>query len=107
MPREQPAMRVMTQYRARRTMVYELEFNGVVFDVHVTPRDSDECPGDWRVEVRTSHAADATSLTQWGSTRAEALQSVAREWVLQTHARGLPRCDWEAVTQVLTAVMAI
>jgi len=107
MKREQPPMRVVTQYRARRTMVYELEFNGVVFDIHVTPRETDACPGDWQVEVRTSHAADAVRLAQWGATRAEALQGLAREWASQTSTRGLPRCDWEAVAQVLTAVRAI
>jgi hypothetical protein len=103
----QPPMRVVTQYRSRRTMVYELEFNGVVFDIHVTPRETDASPGDWCVEVRTSHAADAVSLLQWGPTRAEALAGLAREWGSQTVERRLPICDWEAVAQVLTAVKAI
>jgi hypothetical protein len=102
-------LRIATQYRdrARRSSIYELENAGASLDIHVSPRKTAEDAGDWLVEAHNSHAADAVVISEWGQTRAEALQAVGQAWTKAAWSRNLAPFDWEAVAKLLLGVRAI
>jgi hypothetical protein len=104
---EPGGLRITNQYRSRRGMMYELECNGNNLDVHVTARENAGDPADWRVDARLGHAEDAATITEWGDTRAAALERVGRSWAEQCWARSLPSFDWEHVAKALTLVRAL
>ena len=100
-------LHITNQYRSRRGMMYELECNGNNLDVHVTARENAADPGEWRVDARQGHAEDAATITEWGDTRAAALERVGRAWDLQSRALSLAPFDWELVARALTLVRAL
>jgi len=87
--------------------MYELECDGKNLDIHVSARESDADPGEWRVEARSGRSEDAAMIAEWGDTRAAALERVGRTWVSESWARHLPSFDWERVVQALTQVRAL
>jgi hypothetical protein len=97
-------LRIVTQYRARRGMVYELESEGATLNVHVAPRATPVDAGEWAVEARNSRAADAVAIVAWGATRTDALAAVGRDWQLNDT---LHPFDWNAVRTLLTTVGAL
>ena len=101
-------LRIATQYRDRKkqSSVYEFENAGVSLDIHVSPRKTAEDPGEWLVEGHNSHAADAVVISEWGPTRAEALQAVGRTWA-NASSQNLAPFDWDAVAKLLLTVRAI
>jgi transposase-like protein len=102
-------LRIATQYRdrARQSSVYELENAGTLLDIHVSPRKTAEDAGEWLVEAHNSHAVDAVVVSEWGPTRAEALQAVGRTWDKTAWSRNLAPFDWEAIAKLLLNVRAI
>jgi hypothetical protein len=104
--KEEPlvSLRIVTQYRARRGMVYELESEGAMLDVHVVPRSTPVDAGEWAVEARSSHGTDSVAVVGWGATRSDALAAVGRDW--QQNATLHP-FDWNAVRTLLSAVGAL
>jgi hypothetical protein len=101
---EPSALRIVTQYRARRGMVYELEFEGAILDVHVVPRATEVDAGEWAVEARTSHGTDAVAVVGWGATRTDALAAVGRDWQENNALRAF---DWSAIQKLLSSVGAL
>ena len=97
-------LRIVTQYRARRGMVYELEFEGAMLNVHVAPRATPVDAGEWAVEARSSRGSDAVAITCWAATRSDALAAVGRDWQLN---EALHPFDWNAVRTLLTTVGAL
>jgi len=56
----------------------------------------------WRIEARTSGAAEAPIVTAWGRTRRRALEEVAARW--DGRARTVerwPDVDWDEVAAIL------
>ncbi len=101
------ALRVVTQYREKTSMIYELMCGDAELDVRISPRQSSEDHGDWRIEARPGRASGAACVAGWASTRREALLEVGRKWASAEAPIGLPSFDWEAVARVLTAVSAL
>ncbi len=106
-PKDDKALRIVQQYRDKSSMIYELEGGGAELDVRISPRQSSDDSGEWRIEARPGRALDATCVAEWAATRREALLEVARKWQSSEAASGLPAFDWEAVAGVLTKVRAL
>jgi hypothetical protein len=106
-PAPQPLCKVTMQYRSGAGKVFELESAGKMLDVRVTPRDTPESAGEWRVAVQDRRGGDAVVIAEWGATRSEALDKVSRTWVEQMTEQKLNAFDWAAVTNTLLAIRAI
>ena len=102
------ALRITNQFRSKGGMAYDLKCEGVRLTLLVSAKTGSDDPGEWRVEARGGRAAeDAVTIVQWGATRVEALQAVAKQWGDELATDGLRVFDWEAVAQVLTSVRAL
>ena len=102
------ALRITNQFRSKGGMAYDLKGEGVRLTLHVSAKTGSDDPGEWRVEARAGRATEeAVTVVQWGATRVEALQAVARTWAAELATDGLRVFDWEAVAQVLTSVRAL
>jgi hypothetical protein len=105
--REAGALKITTQYRSRQGMIYELECQGSVLDLHVSPRSDSADSGEWCIAAHSGRLAGATTITEWGDTRADALRRVGRAWSAQAAGLGLPSFDWQAVETLLATVRAV
>ena len=107
-PRKDPnALRITNQFRAEHGMVYELKRERDKLIVRVFGRANSKDPADWRIEARISDAAEATVVTEWAATKAEALQKIGSAWTTLAFEQGLPTFDWVNVAEVLHAVRAV
>jgi hypothetical protein len=103
---QQPLLKITTQRRDKRGMVYELQSaSGSPLEVHVWREAFDGTPHGWRVEAHDSHLADATVIGKSGVTAADALRDVGLEW--NTRQLKLSEFDWDAVASLLRTVRAI
>lgn len=98
------ALRITAQFRIRNGMAYELRQSGARLTLLITEQPTHEARSEWIVEASSAQAPGA-AVAQAGSTRAEALRRTGELWAAD--ARGLPRFDWDAVTQALAMVRAI
>ena len=105
--KDKDKLKITNQFRDKRGMVYDLKCEGDRITVYVSPRENPNDAGDWRVEVRTSHAPEAVVIAEWGATRADALREVGRQWASNATTLGLPTFDWDAVATALNAVRAL
>ncbi len=101
------ALKITTQFRAKRAMVYELRGNGANLSLSVSPRESASDAGEWRIEAAAVHGPSTVSIVEWGPTRAETLREIGQTWGLEASSRGLPTFDWDEVARLLSTVMAI
>lgn len=101
------ALKITHQARGRNGMVYDLSAEGHRLTVSIFQRENPQEPGDWRVEARASRADEAIVVSEWGTTRAEALERVGATWAARAEADGLPSFDWKAVATLLDSVRAI
>src|SRR5271165_3837726 len=99
-----PSVRITNQFRKRQAMVYDLSCDDVRLTLEVTPRDSEDGLGEWRVEAFARQAPEKPTIDEPGTTRSEALQAVARSWVAKRGTFGFPTLDWDAVAEALLAV---
>ena len=106
-PKPEPLCKVTMQYRRGAGKVFELESQGQLLDVCVTPREGSENGGAWRVAAQDRRGGDAIVITESAATRGEALERVGRAWVDQMVSRNLGSFDWSAVTSTLLAIRAI
>jgi hypothetical protein len=88
-------------------MTYELECKGAELCLRISPRETPEDGGEWRVEARPGRADDAKVVAEWGATRSDALREVGRVWSTQAVDGALPTFDWDAVARALTSVRAL
>ena len=80
-PKEPVTVRITQQFRERNSMTYELDCSGVplVLRVFFPVADSESC---WRIEARTGHPLQGLEASASASSRAEAFQTIARDWHL-------------------------
>lgn len=88
-------------------MVYDLSCNEVRLTLEMTSRENDEGLDEWRIEAFARQAPERPTVDETGTTRRDALLSVARTWVAKKGILGFPALDWDAVAEVLGAVRAI
>src|SRR5580700_1571218 len=106
-----PSVRIMTQFRDGRSMVYDFSCDAERLIVEIAP--SETSIGAFTAAARTraagphTRAAVEPSLAEAGPTRGEALRAVGRAWASKNGALGFPTIDWELVSQALVAVRAI
>jgi hypothetical protein len=106
-----PSVRIMTQFRDGRAMVYDFSCDAERLIVEIAP--SETSIGAFTAAARTraagphTRAAVEPSLAEAGPTRGEALRAVGRAWASKNGALGFPTIDWELVSQALVAVRAI
>lgn len=98
------AARIVMQYRAKRSMVYELECNGAQLELQITPREE---AGEWSVQARPGREPDTECIAETGPTRGDALREVARRWAAESESRTLPSVDWDAISRLLAEVHAL
>jgi hypothetical protein len=102
------ATRIVNQYRDRenRGMVYEFRHGD---DRLALLAARSESPGEpeWRFEARTAQAPQLVMIGDWGRTRAEALDALAKLWSSKVAGLPIPSFDWLAVTSALSAVKAL
>ncbi len=102
------ALRITNQFRSKGGMAYDLKCEGVRLTLHISPKTGSDDPGEWRVEARGGRATEeAVTIMEWGATRTEALQAVAKSWAGELATDGLRVFDWEAIAAVLTSVRAL
>ncbi len=101
------ALRIVTQYRDKASMIYELKCGDADLAVRITPRQNSEDSGEWRIEARHDRSSETNFVGKWAATRREALDEVGRNWVSTEAETGRPSFDWEAVARVLTEVRAL
>jgi hypothetical protein len=101
------ALKITHQARGRNGMVYDLIAEGHRLTVSIFQRESTQEPGDWRIEARASRADEAIVVSEWGSSRVEALKAVGAAWTARAQADALPTFDWDAVSKLLESVRAV
>jgi len=101
------ALKITHQARGRNGMVYDLSAEGNRLTVSIFQRENPQEPGDWRIEARASRADEAIVISEWGTSRSEALKSVGTAWSARQMTDNLPSFDWEAVEKLLDSVRAI
>lgn len=101
-----PAARITQQFREANNMTYELDCAGSPLIVRIFPIESGGRV-DWRLEVRTTDAADAIVAKATASSRAAAFDEIVAWWRENGPLRGLATYDWAAVATAMTAVRAI
>ncbi|WP_394832558.1 hypothetical protein LVJ94_39250 [Pendulispora rubella] len=101
------ALRITDQFRKEESMVYDFRCDDDRLTISIAQRSSQEDEGEWRVRAWVRGTAETEVVTEWGATRAEALQAVARTWAEQHLERKLPTFDWDAVAAALGTVRAL
>jgi hypothetical protein len=100
-----PTVRITNQFRRGNSMVYDLHCEDTLLTVEIA--SSGDTAKTFTVAAHVRQAPEHPSLTEPGSTRAEALRAVGRAWVAKNGAFGFPKVDWDLVAQALMAVRAI
>lgn len=101
------ALKITHQARGRNGMVYDLSGEGHRLTVSIFQRENPQEPGEWRIEARASRADEAIVVSEWGSTRTEALERVGAAWTERAMADNLPSFDWKDVAKLLDSVRAL
>ncbi len=106
-PKNPHALKITQQARGRTGWVYDLSANERRLTVSMFPRDNVEEPGEWRVEARASRADDAVVVSEWGPTRAAALEKVGAAWTTLVDTKNLPAFDFDAISKLLESVRGV
>jgi hypothetical protein len=72
--------KIIVQYRAKATKVYELQSNGSVVAVRIFQDDDEMLTAGWHVDAQSDCTRGLALIEAWGKTAAEALTEVARTW---------------------------
>lgn len=98
-------VRVLQQFRERANMTYELDCSGTPLVVRVFfPVDGSSAAG-WRLEAYTLPNSPVSTAT--ASSRALALESIARSWHDEDAGRAPSKVDWDGVARAMASVRAI
>jgi hypothetical protein len=85
-------------------MVYDLKAATDHLSLTILEREENN---DWKVEARSSNAADALVVYAHAQTRRDAIARVADEWTQHARSNRVPFFDWAAVVTALEAVRAL
>jgi hypothetical protein len=96
-----PKVRIVQQFRERTNMTYDLDCAGVPLTIRVFAIED----GTWRLEARSTEAADAVVVTASAATRRDALDAVLRQW--NDRAPSLTSIDNGGVLRAMSDVRAI
>jgi hypothetical protein len=99
--------KITQQFRERANMAYELDCAGTKLTVRVFPIETTSSHDQWRIDARTTDAADAVVATATAPTRAQAFHEVATWWRANGVLRRLPPLDWEAIARAMASVRAL
>jgi hypothetical protein len=102
-----PSVRITTQFRSGKAMVYDLSCEDTRLTVEIVPSDDPTGPEAFTAAAHARQAPERPRIAEPGPTRGEALQAVGRAWTAKNGAFGFPTVDWELVRQALLAVRAI
>ncbi len=107
-PKDKNALRITDQYRdqARGAMAYEFRVGDARLALLSEERTSTGARA-WRFEARTAQSPQLVVIGEWGSSRAEALQTLARLWTDRVPDLGVPDFDWVAIASLLATVRAV
>jgi hypothetical protein len=97
--------KITAQYRSNGGRVLELSDGGVVLAVQISPRRSDDNPGEWHVEVRLGTGGGPSIIDGWGATPEEARREAEARWIASSPR--LQPLDWVGITTALRAVHAV
>src|ERR1700742_2287751 len=89
--------KIIVQYRAKRAKVYELKADGGVVAVRICQDVDDAVPNGWHVDAQSDSGLGPSGVEAWGTTAAEALESVAKAW--KAHSPALNPFDWDAIAR--------
>jgi hypothetical protein len=100
-----PKVRITTQFRSGKSMVYDLSCEDTRLTVEIAP--SEDETGTFTAAAHARQTPEQSNIAEPGATRGEALRAVGRAWAGKNGASGFPTIDWELVGQALVAVRAI
>jgi hypothetical protein len=100
-----PSVRITTQFRSGKSMVYDLACEDARLTVEIAPNEDET--GTFTAAAHARQAPEHPSIAEPGATRGDALRAVGRAWAGKNGAFGFPTIDWERVGQALVAVRAI
>lgn len=100
--RSTPPVRIVQQFRERANMTYDLDCAGMPLTIRMFPIEADS----WRVEARSTDAADAVVIVASAATRRDALGAVLRQWN-ERACSSLGSIDADALLRALSDVRAI
>jgi hypothetical protein len=96
-------VRIKQQFRERMKMVYDFDCNGAPLTLRVSAGDGES----WRIEARSTEAADAVVVEAVGATRRAALEDVVKRWNESAATAGVRELDGEALISALREVKAV
>ena len=99
-----PAARITGQFRSREGMVYDFICESIRLTISVSPSKLED---QWIAEATAKQLPDTPSMRGTGTSRGAAIDALAETWESQRGAVGVPRFDWNAIREALTAVRAI
>jgi len=102
------ALRITDQFRKNDGMYYDFRCDDDRLTITITPRATQDDAGEWRVQAWAGRSSETNSLlTEWGTTRADALRAVGDSWASRRLELRLPTFDWEAIAKALGTVRAL
>jgi hypothetical protein len=99
-------LRIIIQYSKGEVRLCELESGGDTLDIRISRREGTGVK-EWVVEVQNGPAKPTVTISERGTTRANALLAAGSAWAARGSALGLPRWDWDGVARALKAVQVI
>jgi len=106
-PSYEQRARITQQFRGLSNMTYELDCSGTPLVLRIFFPKALDATGEWRIEARTSHAADAMTADGKGASKLGALRAVAQSSQSDAAGGRLSSIDWDAVEQAMTSVRAL
>ena len=101
------SVRITTQFRSGKAMVYDLSCDDNRLTVEISPSDNDTGEQAFTAAAHARQSPEHPSIAEPGPTRGDALRAVGRAWAAKNGTFGFPTIDWEKVNQALLAVRAI
>lgn len=96
-----PKVRIVQQFRERSNMTYDLDCAGMPLTIRVFAFEADR----WRVEARSTDAADAVVVSASAATRSDAVHAVMRQW--NERGSSSTSIDTDGVLRAMSDVRAV
>ena len=101
-------LRITDQFRKNDGMYYDFRCDDDRLTITFSPRATQDDAGEWRVQAWAGRASESNlPLTEWGTTRADALRAVGDSWASRRLELRLPTFDWDAIAKALATVRAL
>lgn len=98
-----PTVKVVQQFRERGNMTYDLDCSGLPLTLRIFPLEGDH----WRVEARSTDAADAVVVHGSGATRRDALGAAVRDWNDRAAATCARALDGDGLLKAMRDIRAV